>query len=570
MLGTRQERLAEAVFPMKKHSVKAVARKAISEEKKLQDVRGKDLQAKTKKLFTGDSFQNFSASLGLGTNNLTTGSTYGFNPISRIRTLLEWIHRGSWLGGIAIDVVADDMTRAGVEITGELEPDQIQLIEEHVTGLGIWGSICDTCKWGRLYGGAIAVMLIDGQNLSTPFKVERVGKGAFKGLMVLDRWMIEPSLEDLVQEFGPNLGLPKFYRVNSEAPALYGQKIHYSRCLRMEGVRLPYWQRIMENLWGISILERLYDRMVAYDSATTGASQLVYKSYLRTYKIEKLRELIAAGGPLLEGVVKQVQFMRLTQSNEGITLLDAKDEMEAMTQASMTGIIEVLTQLGEQLSGALQIPLVRMFGQSPKGFSTGETDLRMYYDGINQQQERTLKLPVLTIYRAMAQSLGIIIPPGFGIKFRPLWQLTEVQKGEAAAKIVEAVTSAQGAALISDKSAMKELKQSSAVTGVFSNITEEEIESASEIPVPAAEPLLPGEEGETPGEGAAPPEKKASSEDAERVTKAAAEYVDKSPNQSHCGSCKFLRDSMAGTKYICAKVEGEIMLEGGCKFWKVG
>jgi len=69
---------------------------------------------------TQDSFQNFEMNLGIGSNNPMSSSTYGFNPITRNRTLLEWIYRGSWLGGVACDIKADDMTRGGVDILGNL------------------------------------------------------------------------------------------------------------------------------------------------------------------------------------------------------------------------------------------------------------------------------------------------------------------------------------------------------------------------------------------------------------------------------------------------------------------
>src|SRR5258708_4010384 len=207
--------------------------------------------------------------------------------------------------------------------------------------MGNWAKINENFKWARLYGGSIAVMLIDGQKIDTPLRLETVGKDQYKGLLVLDRWMCDPSLNDLVTELGPHLGLPKFYRVTSEAPALVGQRIHYSRVLRAEGVRLPYWQRVMENLWGISGLERLYDRMISFDSATAGASQLAYKSYLRTYGVENLREIIAAGGKAFDSLLKQIQFMRTTQSNEGITLMDTKDTFEALANAPFSGLNEL-------------------------------------------------------------------------------------------------------------------------------------------------------------------------------------------------------------------------------------
>ena len=40
--------------------------------------------------------------------------------------------------------------------------------------------------WGRLYGGAIAVMLIDGQDVESPLDMKTIGKGQFKGFYVYD------------------------------------------------------------------------------------------------------------------------------------------------------------------------------------------------------------------------------------------------------------------------------------------------------------------------------------------------------------------------------------------------
>lgn len=479
-----------------RRSIKRVAQK--------EKTRDKNLRVKMpvtdslSSVLTTDSFVNFSQKLGVGADNALSSAGYGFNPITRIRTMLEWIHRGSWLGGVAVDVVADDMTRASVKILGQIEPEKIEQIEEAATVLGIWNSINETVKWSRLYGGCIAVMMIDGQDYKTPLRLETIGKGQFKGLLVLDRWMVDPSLNDLVQEAGPSIGLPKYYTITADAPALPRLKIHYSRCLRLDGIRLPYWQRIQENLWGISILERLYDRMIAFDSATTGAAQLVYKSYIRTYSVEGLREVISSGGPALSGMIKYVEMMRRFQGIEGITLLDGKDKFEAMGHSAFTGLDAALRQFAEQLSGALQIPLVRLFGQSPSGFSSGETDLEMYYDKINQEQNKDLLVPMTKVYRALAASEGIKLKDGFKIKFNHLGQLTEVEKADIAAKDTDSVVKAYDAGLISEKSAMQELRQSSNITGKFSNISDEDIEKASEEIQPplASEALSPDEKEE--------------------------------------------------------------------------
>jgi hypothetical protein len=56
------------------------------------------------------------------------------------------------------------------------------------------------------------VLLIDGQQVTTPLRAETVKKGQFKGLAVLDRWQLQPSFNDLITELGPDLGKPKYYR----------------------------------------------------------------------------------------------------------------------------------------------------------------------------------------------------------------------------------------------------------------------------------------------------------------------------------------------------------------------
>jgi phage-related protein (TIGR01555 family) len=431
---------------------------------------------------TVDSFANFAHKLGVGGDNPLSSVSYGFNPVTRNRIQLEWIYRSSWLGGVAVDVIADDMTKAGVDYKTELPPEDAEKIDECIDSMAVWEKINGVIKWARLYGGAIGVLLIDGQDPSTPFAPETVGPGMFKGLLVLDRWMIEPTLEDLVTEMGPHLGLPKYYRVSQSAPALRSRAVHYSRVMfRLEGIELPYQQRLTENLWGISIIERIWDRMISFDSATTGAAQLVYKSYMRTMKVKDLRAVVAAGGDALKGLVAYADNMRRFAGIEGLSMIDAEDELEIQGHQAFSGLSDALIQFGQQLSGALQIPLTRLFGQSPSGLnSTGESDLRTYYDHIKREQKRHLAHGLTCTYRVAAQSEGITLPDNFALEFAPLWEMSETDKATVAKTITETVSSAKEGGLISDKTAMKELRQSSRTTGVFTNITEEDIEAADD------------------------------------------------------------------------------------------
>jgi hypothetical protein len=61
---------------------------------------------------------------------------------------------------------------------------------------------------------------IEGQAPLTPLILDKVGKGSFKGLAVLDRWMINPQLTSRIKTLGPNLGKPEFYDIVTTAQGL--------------------------------------------------------------------------------------------------------------------------------------------------------------------------------------------------------------------------------------------------------------------------------------------------------------------------------------------------------------
>ena len=452
---------------------------------------------------TADSFQNFLTRTGIYAGNIGSAGMYGFNPVTRNRVQMEWLYRSSWIGGVAVDVVAHDMTREGVEVQCDDGPDRKEELREAAARLGIWKGICDTLKWSRLYGGAVGFLMIDGQDPSTPLRIETIGQGQFKGILPLDRWLLYSSVQDLVTQMGPEFGLPRFYEVVADGMGMPNMRIHHSRVIRQVGVELPYWQRIAENLWGMSVIERLWDRLIAFDSATQGTAQLVYKAHLRTYSVDGLREIIASGGPALEGLVKQIAMIRAFQSNEGMTLMDTKDKFEAH-QYAFGGLNEVILQFGEQIAGALGVPLVRLFGQSPGGLnSTGESDMRIYYDGIKQQQQTYLGLPIERVYQVLYRStFGVAPPKNFHLKFAPLWQLGEAEKATVANQKGAVVLEAFEKQVIDRPTAMKELRQLASTTGVFSNITDEQIKDAEEQPAPTPEQLAQAAVAEAAGNGA--------------------------------------------------------------------
>lgn len=437
---------------------------------------------------TVDSFQNVNQRLGLGSGSQLDGSGYSFNFITRQRLMLEAAYRTSWVVGKVVDAPAEDMTKAGLDLKSSLDPADGEMLYAAWNDLQVGEEQANGIRWGRLYGGAINVVMLDGQNYETPLRLDSIKEGSFRGLMTFDRWVARPDLSNIVTDLGPDFGLPKFYDIYPDHSQGIDQgfRVHYSRVQRYTGGKLPYYQRTMEQLWGMSVLERMWDRLIAYDSSTMGAAQLVFKAHLRTLKVKDYRQLVAAGGKMFEGFLAQVENMRLFQNTEGLTVIDAEDEFDTHSY-TFAGLDDIMTQMADQICGAVEIPRVRLFGDSPGGLnSDGESALRTYYDDIAKKQGVVLKRPTTLILDIMSRSvLGKPLPDGFQFAFAPLWQMSQKDKAEIAKTTVEAVGGAYSEGMITAKVAAQELRQSSRTTGIFSNISDEDIDAMEdEIPDP--------------------------------------------------------------------------------------
>ena len=90
-------------------------------------------------------------------------------------------------------------------------------------------------------------------------------------------------------------------------------------------------------------------------------------------------------GPIGLAALMTAQFY----SPAEIVMIDLDDKFEVQSHSAFSGIGDVLTQLKEQICGALEIPATRLFGVSGGGLNgTNDGDMRLYYDSIKQQQQK--------------------------------------------------------------------------------------------------------------------------------------------------------------------------------------
>ena len=139
---------------------------------------------------TTDAFSNVLARLGHGTPNLMEGTEYPLTRLTQNYQLMNSLYRNHWIIRKIIDAIPEDMTRNWIAITTQLAPDKIRQLDKLWRVRKVRQKILQGLKWGRLYGGAVGLVMIDGHDdiLHQPLDFDTIMPGAFKGLIILDRW----------------------------------------------------------------------------------------------------------------------------------------------------------------------------------------------------------------------------------------------------------------------------------------------------------------------------------------------------------------------------------------------
>ncbi len=464
--------------------------------KYIQELENPDsfLNKKINPTFTStDAYVNTSLKLGMGANNAYSESGYTNENLSMNWISLQAMYATNWITRRIIDLVANDMTRDGVTFTAGIDPADSELLQAQWSRQNISKSLFFLASVGRLYGGAIALIVIDGQDNSTPLNVASIRKDQFLGIKVYDRWQLIPSL-DLVD---PITGEAQYYDVVNDFDGAFftkgrakdvldqyrgTQRIDKSRIIRMDGDSLPYFLWIQNERWSASILASIYDIITSYNTATASLTSAAYKASVRVLKVERIHEIMnnSSDGRAFENLHKFVSNLRFLESTENVTVMGNEDSLEILNY-NIEGISDALDQMKQQLSGATGIPITKLFGESPKGQnSTGESDMRMYYDSILVQQEN-LRPGIFKLLQVMyASTFGRPAPDDFDFEFCPLWQTEQTDKTTMAKSVSDSITETYNAGIISRETALKELRQSSEYTGVYSNIEDDEIDNAAE------------------------------------------------------------------------------------------
>lgn len=359
---------------------------------------------------------------GLGTERDKAATVYYTDPAIDQQQLVA-AYRTSWLPRKIIDIPALDSCRNWR--AWQAKNGQIELIEAEEKRLNVRGKVLEARKKARLFGGA-ALYIDLGDDASQPLKQEAVKKTGIRFLTVLTPRQLQPG-EIETDPLSQFYGRPKSYSlVTGSATAL---TIHPSRLVIFYGNELPD-NDITSGAafaWGDSVLVSVLDAVKQADSSAANIASLIFEANVDVITMEGLMDYVGTA----DGERKVMERYRLAgtaKGNNRMLILDGKEKYERKS-VSFATLPDLMDRFFQNVSGAADIPMTRLFGQSPGGMNaSGESDLRNYYDRVSSSQTLEMQPAMMLLDECLIRSATGKRDADIHYVWNPLWQMSETEK----------------------------------------------------------------------------------------------------------------------------------------------
>lgn len=327
-----------------------------------------------------DGLRNFVTGLGTARDK-SVASHWVMDQIGEDEA--ESMYASSWAARKAVDIIPDDETREWRTWQAE----DAEALYKAEKALHIRARVNLARKWERLYGGAAILIGTGDPEPLEPLDVTAIKPGGIRYMHVLQRRdIVADEWEDDILQ--PGFGRPRTYRITTGR--IRSQiTVHRSRLVLFDGLDAPREYREARDGFGFSVLQVLRKAVTDAESTTHNAAVMMHEATLDVIKIPELQSYLADA----EGERRLMERFMLAQMAKGTVkaLILGGDEEYDRKQTSFAGIPDIMNAQHEVVAAALDMPLTRFMGRSPGGLnSTGDNELRNYYDMIRARQQTDL------------------------------------------------------------------------------------------------------------------------------------------------------------------------------------
>lgn len=295
------------------------------------------------------------------------------------------------------EMIADEMVEKGITLTtkGNNDPDtdkqaKLDRLNELITKINLLPTLRKAVSISKYYGGSLVYMDFDGidtasENLLNPLiltKNELRGK-KLRRLKVIEPYNLSPGQYNAADPLQEYYFKPRYWFV-------MGKAVDASRFLPpVQENELPTILRPAYNFFGIPLAQIVLDAVAHFTECREAEARLLTKFSLTVFKTT-LNEQLFSGGDWSQ-IDNRVNNFVQYRSNDGVMLIDKESEDIDIKSTSLAGVKDIVSQAMEIVAAYFNEPVTKMWGLTPSGFNTGESDLNNHYDHIASQQEKQLR-----------------------------------------------------------------------------------------------------------------------------------------------------------------------------------
>ncbi|TBF08711.1 anti-CBASS protein Acb1 family protein [Rhizobium ruizarguesonis] len=360
----------------------------------------------------------------MGTDRDKAATTFYAHTVMSDEQLIA-AYSTAWLPRKIVDIPALDACRKWRD--WQAKKPQIEAIEEEEKRLNVKGRILEAAKKGRLFGGAAVYIGTGDADPMQPLEVDRIGKGGLRYLNVMTRRQLSAGEIDRNPE-SEWYGQPSYYKL-SGANGLQVD-IHPSRLVRFTGA-MPADDEITGNPWqgwGDSVLQATLDAIKNADSTAGNIASLVFEAKIDIIRVPDF--MANLGNEVYRSkILERYTLANMSKGINGTLLLDKEEEYETKS-AQLSGLTDILMAFMQIVSGAADIPVTRLLGQSPAGMnSTGTSDMKNYHDRIQSMQELEVSPAMRRLDECIERSADVK-DPDVHYRWAPLEQMSEKERAD--------------------------------------------------------------------------------------------------------------------------------------------
>jgi len=322
-------------------------------------------------------------------------------------TALSNLYVAKGLLATAIDNPINDAFSKGFVIKSEhLCSNDIKQIMDLIKEKDLIRKAKEAMIWQSLFGGG--GLIIAREYCDATQRIFELEKGEDFDLFPVNRWQLNFNPMGINPAAGIDVDNADFFWFANEM-------INAKNVILLKGKKAPFIISQTLNGWGLSDVEKMIEDLNIYTKTRSVLFEILDESKIDVYQIDGFLEAIM--GNREAAILRRIEFQNRMKNYKNALVMDKADNYQNK-QNTFSGLSEVSHENRIDIAASLRQPVVKLFGTSPSGFTSGDAEFDQYYQ-IVDSGARVEAARVLEKVVALCANSLLGFCPSFTIEFPP-------------------------------------------------------------------------------------------------------------------------------------------------------